>query len=117
MFDWLRKWLEPAPQWAVTVDGEWIRVTDDAGETRSIAKSALSQVELETTDRGLEGMDHWWLLFADGEKTACVYPLGAIGEAAAADYLKALPGFDLGEMMTTMTSLTSVRATVWRRGP
>jgi hypothetical protein len=117
MFDWLRKMLEPPPRWAVALDGESIRVTDDAGETRTVAKAALSRVAIETTDRGLEGMDHWWLLFGEGDRTACVYPLGAIGEAAVAEYLKALPGFDHGEMMKAMTSMSSALVTVWRRGP
>jgi len=117
MFGWLRTLLEPPPRWAVAVDDQWIRVTDDSGETRAVAKAALSQVALETTNRGIEGMDHWWLLFADGERTACVYPLGAIGEAAVAEYLKALPGFDHGEMMKAMASMSSVLVTVWRRDP
>ncbi|HEX8380571.1 MAG TPA: hypothetical protein VF619_08495 [Allosphingosinicella sp.] len=115
MFGWLGELLKP-PRWAVAVDEEWIRVADDAGETRAIAKAALVRVALETTDRGIEGMDHWWLLFGDDGRTACVYPLGAEGEAAVADYLKALPGFDHGEMMKVMTSMSSAAATVWSRG-
>lgn len=117
MFGWLRKLLEPPPRWAVGVDGESIRVTNPDGETRVVAKAALLRVAIETTNRGLEGMDHWWLLFAEGERTGCVYPLGAIGEAAVAEYLKALPGFDHGEMTKAMTGMTDALVTVWRREP
>ncbi|HEX8225308.1 MAG TPA: hypothetical protein VF605_15955 [Allosphingosinicella sp.] len=115
MFDWLGELLEPQPRWVVAVDGEWIRVTDDAGETRSVAKAELSRVAIETTNRGIEGMHHWWRLFGEDERTDCVYPLGADGEAAVAEYLTALPGFDHGEMMKAMTSRTDASATVWRR--
>lgn len=117
MFDWLGELLEPAPRWVVAVEEEEIRVTDDSGETRSVAKAALSRVDLETTDRGIEGLDHWWLLYGDGEQVACVYPLGAVGEEAVAGYLKALPGFDHGEMMKAMGPLGEGLVTVWRRGP
>ena len=117
MFDWLRERLEPPPRWAVGVDGELIWMTDDCGETRSIAKAALVRVAIETRERGLEGMDHWWLLFGEGDLTGCVYPLGAVGEAAVADYFKTLPGFDHGEMVKALTSTTSVLVTLWRREP
>lgn len=116
MFDWLRDMMEAPPRWSVAVDDEWIRVTDDEGETRAVAKTALSEVAIETTNRGMEGIHHWWLLYADGERTACVYPLGADGEAAVAAWLKALPGFEHGEMVKALTSMTSDLVTVWRRG-
>ena len=115
MLDWLRDMMAPPPRWSVAVDGEWIRIADDDGGTRAVAKAAVSEVAIETTDRGIEGIHHWWLLHADGERTACVYPLGADGEPVMAAWLRSLPGFDHGGMVKALTSTTSGLVTLWRR--
>lgn len=119
MFGWLRKLrYDPPPpeaRWVVVVDEEAIRVTDEAGETRAVAKAELSAVTIETNDTGPWGADVWWLLFGAGDALACAFPLGATGEKAALDYLAALPDFDHAEMTNAMRSTDNRLFPVWRR--
>ena len=121
MFGWLRKLRQPPPppeaSWVVAVDVESIRVTDEAGETRAVAKSELSGVAIETNDSGPWGADVWWLLFGAGDGPACAFPLGATGEKAAVDYLMGLAGFDLAQMTEAMRSTRNMTFPVWRRLP
>jgi hypothetical protein len=110
--------FDPPPReakWIVAVDDEAIRVTDDAGETRAVAKAELSAVAIETNDSGPCGADYWWLLFGEGERLACAFPLGATGEDSALDYLTGLPGFDHGESGKATTSTENAYFPVWRR--
>ena len=107
--------LEPESRWTVVVDPERIVVRDEAGESRSIARSDLCRVAIETNDSGPWGMDLWWLLFGSGVRPACAFPQGARGEQAAIDCLTALPGFDRSEMGRAMTSTDNALFTVWTR--
>lgn len=118
---WLRR-LRPArpppeARWTVAVDDESIRVTDEAGATRTVAKSALERVAVETNGSGPWGADFWWLLFAAGEEAACFFPLGATGEAEAVAYLKTLPGFDRDQLAEAVRSTRNSLFPLWSRGP
>jgi hypothetical protein len=119
MFGWLRKLrYNPPPleaRWVVAVDDEAIRVTDEAGESRAVAKSELAGVAIETNDSGPWGADVWWLLFGAADELACAFPIGATGEKAAVDYLTALPDFDHAEMVEAMGSTANRLFPVWRR--
>lgn len=119
MFGWLRKFgsspTPPEARWVVAVDDEAIRVSDEAGGTRAVAKSELAGVAIETNDSGPWGADVWWLLFGAADELACAFPLGATGEKAAVDYLTALPGFDHEQMVKAMGSTDNRLFRVWRR--
>lgn len=119
MFGWLRKLRHDPPppeaRWVVAVDAEGIRVTDEAGEVRAVARSELTGVAIETNETGPWGADVWWLLFGDGDRLACVFPMGATGQEAAVHYLAALPGFDHAEMIDAMRSTDNRLFPVWRR--
>lgn len=119
MFGWLRKLrYDPPPpeaRWVVAVDGEAVRVTDEAGDTRAVAKSELARVAIETNDSGPWGADFWWLLFGADDALACAFPMGATGEREAVDYLAALPDFDHGAMTQGMRSTDNRLFPVWRR--
>lgn len=91
-------------------------MTDEAGETRAVAKADLSGVAIETNDSGPWGADVWWLLFGAGDGLACASPMGATGEDSAVNHLAALPGFDHGEMVKAMTSTDNALFPVWRKG-
>lgn len=121
MFGWLRKLrYDPPPRearWVVAVDGEAIRVTDEEGEVRAVAKSELAGVAIETNDTGPWGADVWWLLFGGDDRLACAFPMGATGEREAMDYLAALPEFDHGEMIEAMRSTGNALFPVWRKCP
>jgi hypothetical protein len=101
----------------VAVDDDAIRVTDEAGACRAVAKSELAGVAIETNDSGPWGADVWWLLFGAEDELACAFPLGATGEEESVDYLTALPGFDHAEMVKAMGSTGNMLFPVWRRSP
>ena len=63
-----------------------------------IGMSDLGSVFVETNDSGPWGADVWWLL-NDGEgQTKVAFPQLAIGETAALERLRQLPGFELKGM-------------------
>ena len=122
MFGWLKRLrtVPPPPEArvVVAVDEDFIRVTDEKGDTRAVAKAELTGVAIETNDSGPWGADVWWLLFGAGDRVDGVFPLGATGEKAAVDYLIALPGFDHGAMVAAMASTDNAFFPLWRRdGP
>ncbi len=119
MFGWLRKRRErphPEARWAVECAGAAIHVVDDRGESRSVAKDALTAVVIETNDSGPWGTDFWWLLYGSEDHVACVFPQGATGESAALDYLMALPDFDVAQMALAAGSTDNATFAVWRKG-
>lgn len=119
MFGWFRKKqspLQPEGKWIVAIDDSRISVSDDSGQMRSVDKSDLSGVAVETNDRGPWGADVWWLLFDANDRMACAFPQGAKGENAAIDWLTALPSFDYGEMIKAMGSTDNAVFAVWRKG-
>ena len=88
MFGWLRKRREnpqPERRWAISIDGDSIRATDEAGVTRVLLKGDLAGVVIETNDSGPWGSDVWWLLFGADDHVALAYPQGATGEEALLD--------------------------------
>jgi hypothetical protein len=122
MLRWLRKLRRAPPpppeaRWLVAVDGESIRITDESGESRAVAKAELAGVAIETNDSGPWAADVWWLLFGAGDALACAFPMGATGEREAMDYLAGLQGFDHGRMIEAMKSTDNMIFPVWRRAP
>ena len=118
MFGWFKKKprpLQPESRWVIAVEDERIIVCDEAGQAKSIAKSDLFVVAIETNDSGPWGADLWWLLFNGSDQLACAFPQGATGEQAAIDYFMALPSFDHGEMFEAMTCTDKAIFLVWRR--
>ncbi|SOB81188.1 hypothetical protein SAMN06297144_1444 [Sphingomonas guangdongensis] len=88
MFGWIRKWTQrPQPEalWTVSIEPDHVRVTDDAGQTKTLAKSDMAGVAIETNDTGPWRADVWWLLFGSDGQLACVYPQGATGESVMLD--------------------------------
>ena len=106
---------QPEDNWEVSLDADLIRVRDKAGAERSVARSALSAVAIETNDSGPWGADLWWLLFDADDRLACAFPQGATGEQAAVDYLLTLPIFDHDAMVRAMASTGNAIFPVWRR--
>jgi hypothetical protein len=117
MFGWSRKEpsrVEPEARWSVALNDSYIRVTDQAGETLSLAKSDLFAVAIETHDTGPWDADVWWLLFGADERLQCSFPQGASGDEAAVDYLVALPEFDHRAMVRAMATTDNAIFPVWR---
>lgn len=117
MFGWWKKRESPFPEkkWHVTIEGDRIRVIDDAGESRSIALALLSGVAIETNDSGPWGADLWWLLFDEDDQLACAFPQGTTGEQCVVDRLMALPGFNHARMVEAMRSTDNAVFPVWRK--
>ncbi len=118
MFGWFKKksaQLDPESRWIVGSEGLFITVSDEAAQTRSVAKTDLSGVAIETNDSGPWGADVWWLLFGNDDRLACLFPQGATGEKAVVEYLTELPSFDHGEMIKAMTSTENTVFPVWRK--
>lgn len=118
MFGWFRKRHEnpqPEGRWAISIDSDSIRATDEAGVTKALLKGDLAGVVIETNDSGPWGADVWWMLFGADDRVALAYPQGATGEEALLDYLTALPGFDHAAMIEAMGSTENAVFPVWRR--
>jgi hypothetical protein len=118
MFGWFKKKpqrLEPESKWVVAIDGDLISIRDEGGLIKSVAKSDLSGVAIETNNSGPWGADVWWLLFDNGDKLAGAFPQGATGEEAVIHYVSSLPSFDHGEMIKAMTSTDNAVFAVWRK--
>ena len=74
MFGWFKKKqppLQPEGKWVVAIEGDRISVRDDSGQLKSVAKSDLSGVAIETNDSGPWGADVWWMLFDATDQMAC----------------------------------------------
>jgi hypothetical protein len=99
----------------VSVAEDAIHVVDERGGAKSVRKSDLSGVAVETNDSGPWGADVWWLLFGRDDRLECAFPQGATGEQAALDYLMALPSFDHCEMTNAMRSTDNAVFPLWRR--
>jgi hypothetical protein len=118
IFGWFKKKppaLQPESKWVVAIEGDRIKICDGAEQVKSIAKSDLSGVAVETNDSGPWGADLWWLLFDGAGALACAVPQGATGEQTVIDYFSALPSFDHGEMGKAMASTGNAVFAVWRR--
>ncbi len=118
MFSWFKKKqlpLQPEGKWIVVLDDHRISVSDDSGRIKSVGKSDLSGVAIETNDIGPWGADVWWILFDGNDQLACAFPQGATGESAAIDWLSALPSFNHGEMIKAMGSTDNAVFAVWRK--
>ena len=118
MFGWLKRAspkVQPEAKWTIATDDDSVRIIDEDGATRSVAKDALSAVIIETNDSGPWRADVWWLLFGADDRVACIFPQGSTGETALIDYLSALPGFDHGQLIGAMGSTDNAVFPVWRR--
>ncbi|PBN45066.1 hypothetical protein [Sphingobium sp. D43FB] len=118
MFSWFRKKpkpLQPEGKWVVAIEDDQISVRNESGRLKSVAKSDLSGVAIETNDSGPWGADVWWMLFDATDQMACTFPQGAKGEDAAINWLTALPSFNHGEMIRAMGSTNNAVFAVWRK--
>ena len=118
MLGWFKRksrQLEPESKWVVAVDKDIISICDEAGLIKSVAKSDLAGVAIETNDSGPWGTDLWWLFFDSSGQLACAFPQGATGEGALIDIVSALPSFDHGEMTKAMRSTDNAIFAVWRK--
>jgi hypothetical protein len=70
------------------------------GTEQRIKVANLGSVLFETADDALFGID-WWLLNNRKGELAVAFPLGATGEQAALDRLRALPEFKMDGMNST----------------
>lgn len=109
------KSTQPESRWSVSAGGPAISVTDAEGNARSVSKSDLSGIAIETNDSGPWGADVWWLLFGADDRLACAFPQGATGEEAFQDFLKTLPAVDYDQMVRAMSSTDNGIFPAWRK--
>jgi hypothetical protein len=101
---------QPEASYVVSVSGDDVRCLGPDGGSQAVSLKRLRDVYVETNESGLWGVDVWFVLRDDlGQQ--CSYPLGATGEAAVLDRLRALPGFRLDGMNST----ANARFLCWRR--
>lgn len=105
----------PESKWLVECGEATLRVTDGKGATKTLEKTDLTGVIIETNDTGPWGADVWWLLFGPEDRVSIAYPQGAMGEDAMLDYLTLLQGFDFAKMTDAMRSTGNAEFPVWRR--
>ncbi|WP_430417398.1 hypothetical protein [Parasphingorhabdus sp.] len=119
MFGWFKKKkqkpLDPEGKWIIVIEDSSIQINDPKGETKTLLKSSLTGVMIETNDSGPWGLDVWWSLFGSDDKPVCAFPQGATGEDEILDYLTALPSFDHQQMINAMSSTGNAVFPVWRR--
>ena len=118
LFGWLKKRkqrIQKEARWTVAVDDTEICITDHEGNTKSVAKTELSRVMVETNDTGPWGTDVWWLLFGENQQLTCAFPHGATGYQLATDYFARLEGFDHAALIAAMGSTQNAFFPVWRK--
>ena len=82
MFDWLRKKLRsasPLSSWHVGLVESDIMTGDGQGAERKLSVRDLRRVVVATDDSGPWGADVVFLLYADQEEPAGIFPLEAAG--------------------------------------
>lgn len=111
--------LSPAEEWersfVVTADDARLVCQFAEGPESTIRWAELEEVLIVTTDEGPYWADVFWVF--RGVNGFVEFPLGASGEAAAADRATKLPGFDHVQMTKAMRSTDNARFVVWRRPP
>ena len=119
IFGWFKrkpKQLWPEAKWIVQIEENCVRVTDDAGVTKSVRFDNLSGIAIETNDSGPWGADFWWLFFDQEDQLACAFPEGATGQGETVDHLLKLPGFRHDEFTKAIRSTSNAVFAVWRKG-
>ena len=102
-------------RFSVTISTDLIICRRPDGQIESVAWDDLQAVFLETTDEGPFDMDVYWVLV--GNRSGCVIPQGANGEAELLDHLQKLAGFDNQAVIEAMLTTDNQRFLCWRKNP
>lgn len=105
--------LDPESEWVVTVSETRVSCQRPNGLVESVEWDDLKVVLIETTDEGPFAIDVFWMLA--GEKSGCVVPLGATGEAEMVARLQTLPNFNNEAFLEAMSSTENRRFICWQR--
>jgi len=101
--------LRPESTFQLTVQGRWLACLKPGGQFQSISLDDVYAVYFRSAP-GAFGID-WWIVESATSDTRFEFPLGATGEADALEWLKQLPGFEIGGMNST----ESARVLCWSR--
>jgi hypothetical protein len=93
--------LRPESLFVVTVNDDEIRNKCPNGKVERVAIKELRRVLVATNDSGPVGADVWWILEGSSAEQRVCFPQGAVGESAALDRLRELPGFQIRGMNST----------------
>jgi hypothetical protein len=100
-------------KWIVTLSDAGMSCKRPNGEIESVTWDDLELVAIETTDEGPYLTDFFWYLI--GAQGGCVVPLGATGENALIERLRALPGFDNDAVTQAAASTSNHKFICWKR--
>lgn len=103
--------LKPESHVRVTVAGRWLACLRPDGKFQRIARRDIQAVYFESGE-GPFGVD-WWVVEGATPDTFCAFPPGATGETEALEWLKQLPGFQIGGM----NSISNARFLCWASDP
>lgn len=112
MLGWLRKKLVNTSQltrWNVSFSDGDIVTSDGQGAERKLPLRDLRRVVVATDDSGPWGADVVFLLFANAQDPAAVFPLEATGREGFVEWLSAQPGFQDRELAKAMGSTRVAR--------
>jgi hypothetical protein len=85
-----------------------------AGLARTLPRSDLTAVVVETHVTGERVTDVWWLLYGRRGGAAVRVPQGAAGEAEMVDWLMSLPHFDIDALASAMRFRGNATFEVWK---
>jgi hypothetical protein len=81
---------------------------------RTLVRSDISAVMVETHMTGDHVTDVWWLLYGRSGEAALRVPQGSSGEKELVDWLMSLPGFRVEAMARAMRFRGNATFDLWR---
>jgi hypothetical protein len=85
------------------------------GITERVDLADLHAIILVTTSNGPFSPDVWWFLVGQRAQSSCVFPAGAMGEAAILAFAQELPGFNNDAFIRAMSSTSNQRFLCWKK--
>ena len=91
-----------------------VRLLGPPGVARSLPRSDLTAVVVETHMSGERVTDVWWLLYGRRGEPALRVPQGSSGEEALVDWLMSLPRFDIEALARAMRFRGNATFELWK---
>jgi hypothetical protein len=102
---------------SVSLNDKVVRLLGPPGVARSLPRSDLSAVVVETHMSGDRVTDVWWLLYGRRGEPALRVPQGSSGEKELVDWLMTLPHFDIEALARAMRFRGNATFDLWKAAP
>lgn len=104
--------LNPESKWIVEFTDSGLRTIDYEGIEKSIEKTKIEKIIVETNDSGPWGTDVWWRILT--KEGLLSVPGGATGESEMLKKFQAFQEFDNEQLINAMSSTDNAEFVVWK---